>query len=71
MITKKYRRLSKAIKPYGMVIKPCRSGHLGIFMDGRRVYTFAGTPAVIHYAEHNTFHDLKKKGLIPQDDNSV
>ena len=68
--TKRFRRLAKAIKPYGLEIKKTK-GHNQILKDGKRVYTFAGSPAVVHFAEHNTFHDLKKMGLVPEEDNSI
>lgn len=67
-IQKKYRRLQKAIKPYGYRIM-CygRSGHAGIYdQQGNRIISMSGTPSVKEQAESHTFKTLQKLGLIPE-----
>lgn len=66
--TKRFRKLAKAIKPYGYYIAPIASGHNGIFDgSGRRVYTMSSSPKVPQYAMLNTLKDLKKLGYVPKE----
>lgn len=68
--SKRFRRLGKALKRYGLEIRSGKN-HQGIYKGERRIYTFASTPTNLHFAEHNTFHDLKKMGHIPKEDKSL
>lgn len=66
--TKRFRKLARAIKPYGFYISPLASGHNGIFdSSGRRIYTMSSSPKVVQYAMANTLKDLKKMGYVPQE----
>ncbi len=66
---KRYRRLHKAIKPYGLQMEQGRrTGHIAILdKDGRRVATMAGTPRVLANAEIYAWQSLKRDGHIPKD----
>ena len=66
--SKRFRKLAKAIKPYGYYLAPLPSGHNGIYDgSGRRVYTMSNSPKVVQFAMANTLKDLKKMGYVPQE----
>lgn len=61
----RYRPFAKLLKQHGMVIRPLHGGHLGIFKDGQRVYTFAGSPKSVHQVVDNNIKDLINCGHLP------
>jgi hypothetical protein len=66
--SKRFRRLQNIIEPYGLVIRPLRSGHNGIFnQQGARIYTMSGSPKNVYQAIDNTLKDLKKCGHVPRE----
>lgn len=42
-----------------------RSGHNGIFKNGKKIYRFAGSPKNAHEAVDNNFKDLVRAGHLP------
>lgn len=66
--SKRFRKLAKAIKPYGYYLAPLPSGHNGIFDgSGKRIYTMSNSPKVVQFAMSNTLKDLKKMGYVPKE----
>jgi hypothetical protein len=66
--SKRFRKLAKALKPYGYYLAPLPSGHNGIFDgSGRRIYTMSNSPKVVQFAMANTLKDLKKMGYVPKE----
>ena len=52
------------VKPYGMTVL-VTSKHNQIWKDGKKVYTFAGSPKSHHQAVENTIKDLVNCGYLP------
>lgn len=61
----RFRGFVKLIKPYGMTVHVLKSGHIGIFKDGERIYTFAGSPKNVHQAVDNNIKNLINCGHLP------
>jgi hypothetical protein len=65
---KRFRRLQKAIKPYGLRILAKKGGHLGIFdTDDKRVAVMSESPTSVPHAEYHTFKFLQKNGHVPKE----
>lgn len=65
-IKKMYRRLQKAIKPYGLEIRHGERHHAGIYNEaGERVYSLPSSPRVLHHAENYAMQSLRTNGHVP------
>lgn len=58
-------KFTRFIRQYGLEVRVLRSGHNGIFKDGRKIYRFAGSPKNAHEAVDNNLKDLVRDGHLP------
>lgn len=58
-------RFRKLLRKHGLESTTLKSGHNGIFKDGKKIYRYAGSPKNAYQAVDNSIKDLVKLGYLP------
>lgn len=64
--TKGHAQMAKLVRPYGLILKRKKGGHIGIFnAEGKRVGTMSSSPKVNEYALYNSVRQLIDNNALP------